>query len=345
MDEHNSSSADGWVYFFGEVAGNDIKVGWHGGLNLADRLEQVNREQTTNESYVILAGVRGTKKDEDATLRYFKDHLRPKGRRTEYFSPSPAVVEYVNWLRQRWWTAMDATELRTALPLEDPDHWLPRDERRAPRPTDDPEALIQRYVQLDGPLAGTAWAWMPSPKPSIQDYFTPPELLDAAREAMGGVDLDPASHWIANRRHRVPTYYALNEGRDAFDLDWFGRVWLNPPYGNNAPWFEKIVSCFDDGQIEQICVLSPVWAFTTKVAREFMERATALVLLTPTPKFWGNSEGREGTNNPHGIVYLGDRRDEFLQAFREVPVTYDNGQDAVLHGLPCWLDHARLAAT
>ena len=54
---------------------------------------------------------------------------------------------------------------------------------------------------------------------------------------MGGIDLDPASHWLANRVHRIPVYYHL--GRRAEDNEWFGRVWLNLPYGNNAPWFDQ----------------------------------------------------------------------------------------------------------
>ena len=81
----------------------------------------------------------------------------------------------------------------------------------------------------------------------LQDYFTPPELVTAAAQAMGDIDLDAASHWVANRIHRIPDYFDAN--RSALTHDWHGRVWLNPPYGDNAPWFERALKFLDSGAV------------------------------------------------------------------------------------------------
>jgi hypothetical protein len=257
--------------------------------------------------------VRGDRKDEQAVKRYFAPHRRTdKGARTEYFAPVAELAEYVNWLRQWWWVTITGDDTRGDVEAVTPDLWLPNPSRRLGCPEADPTRLIQPYTDFQGPLAGTPWDWMISPRASIQDYFTPAEIIEAAREAMGGIDLDAASHPIANRQHRIPDYFHIN--RSAFEHEWYGRVWLNPPYGNNGPWFDRIVDQLDK-RIDQLCILSPVWAFTTEQARPLMRRSVATVLLVPTPKFWGNADGRTGTNNPHMVVYFGDRVDEFLTAF------------------------------
>jgi hypothetical protein len=309
-----SPAINGWIYFLGEMRGEDIKIGRSTGKTLRDRIASVNADQMTGARYELLAGLRGDPKDEAAVKRYFRPLQRDdKGTRTEYFIPAPELAEYVNWLRQWWWVAVDQDVEIGALEAAAPDHWLPTATRRVPCPKADPELLIQPFQDLNGSLAGSPWDWLISPKASVQDYFTPLELVEAAREAMGGIDLDAASHPVANRELRIPDYFHIN--RSAFEHDWYGRVWLNPPYGNNAPWFERILQFLDAGAIDQLCMLSPMWAFTAAQARPVMERSAATVLLSPTPEFWGNAQNRTGSNHPHAIVYFGPRVAEFMDAF------------------------------
>lgn len=311
---HGSPAINCWIYLLGEMTGEDIKIGRSTGETMRGRIAQINTEQTTRAEYRLLAALRGDPKDEAGIKRYFDKFKREdKGRRTEYFEADPALTEYANWLRQWWWVTIDPDEPIGNLEAVAPDHWLPASDRRLAPPTLDPEQLIQPHQDLEGPLAGTPWDWMLSPRPSVQDYFTPPELVDAARRAMGDIDLDAASHPIANRTLRIPDYFHIN--RSAFENDWYGRVWLNPPYGNNAPWFERIVRFLDEGSVDQLCMLSPVWAFTTEQAKPVMRRSAATVLLSPTPRFWGNANNRTGVNHPHAIVYFGSRAAEFLTAF------------------------------
>lgn len=330
MQLHNEEGAaiNLWVYFLGEITGRDMKIGYSTGETMRQRLREVNVDQTTDESYLLLAAVVADRKDETAAKRYFEADLRgDKGSRTEYFHPSDDLANYVNWLRQWWWVTWDMDERRSDVGAVDPSLWLPNKGRALPPPLSDPGLLIQPHVSLDGPLAGTAWDWMVSPKQSVQDYFTPPELIAAARDAMGDIDLDAASHPIANREHRIPDYFHIN--RSAFEHDWHGRVWLNPPYGNNAPWFECIDRYLSSGSVSQLCMLSPMWAFTTEIAKPIMRLSSATVILSPTPKFWGNSEGRTGRNDPHAIVYFGDRVDSFLQAFAPYGIPLPSAWDRV----------------
>jgi hypothetical protein len=54
---------------------------------------------------------------------------------------------------------------------------------------------------------------------------------------MGGIDLDPASCATANETVRARTFYSRKD--DGLKRPWFGRVWLNPPYGKFWPLFVR----------------------------------------------------------------------------------------------------------
>ena len=61
-------------------------------------------------------------------------------------------------------------------------------------------------------------------------WLTPRSILDK----LGDFDLDPcaAKNWPTAKNH----YY-----EKGLEKNWFGRVWLNPPYGKNINlWLEKL---------------------------------------------------------------------------------------------------------
>lgn len=65
-------------------------------------------------------------------------------------------------------------------------------------------------------------------------WLTPPELV----EALGEFDLDPCGapgHVLAKHT------YLLENGDDGLRDPWFGRAYVNPPYGRYMrPWVEKM---------------------------------------------------------------------------------------------------------
>lgn len=59
------------------------------------------------------------------------------------------------------------------------------------------------------------------------EWYTPPEVI----RACGIFDLDPATSLTALKINASANqYYTLND--NGLDQNWFGRVWLNPPYKN-----------------------------------------------------------------------------------------------------------------
>jgi hypothetical protein len=71
-----------------------------------------------------------------------------------------------------------------------------------------------------------------SHKAGTTTWLTPPHVLSA----LGDFDLDPcaAPNWPTAKRHVI-----LPE--DGLTTEWRGRVWLNPPYGNEAwAWLARL---------------------------------------------------------------------------------------------------------
>lgn len=67
-------------------------------------------------------------------------------------------------------------------------------------------------------------------------WLTPPEIFTP----LGEFDLDPCGapgHEIAK------STFLLERGEDGLLNDWWGRVWLNPPYGKaQRPFMERLVA-------------------------------------------------------------------------------------------------------
>lgn len=73
-----------------------------------------------------------------------------------------------------------------------------------------------------------------SAKAQTTTWLTPPHV----HESLGEFDLDPcaAPNWPTAKRHII-----LPE--NGFTAEWEGRVWLNPPYGDEAwKWLEKLAA-------------------------------------------------------------------------------------------------------
>lgn len=96
---------------------------------------------------------------------------------------------------------------------------------------------------------------------SLSDlWFTPAAVIEAARELLGGFDLDPASCAEANENVKAAAFYT--QADDGLTKDWHGRVWCNPPHGrdeahvsNQAKWTAYMADQYDAGNFYAGCLL------------------------------------------------------------------------------------------
>ena len=63
------------------------------------------------------------------------------------------------------------------------------------------------------------------------EWYTPRYIIEAARNTMGSIDLDPASSAIANQIVGAKNYYTKED--NGLSQPWYGNIWLNPPYSRS----------------------------------------------------------------------------------------------------------------
>lgn len=136
-----------------------------------------------------------------------------------------------------------------------------------------------------------------------EDWLTPPHVL----RSLGSFDLDPCSPterpWDTAKAH----YTILDNG---LLKPWFGRVWLNPPYGNQTDKWMRRMAEHGNGialifaRTETGCFFPWVW-----------ERAHSILFLKGRVRFW-TKEGREGgpAGAPSVLAAYGPENTDALRA-------------------------------
>lgn len=148
------------------------------------------------------------------------------------------------------------------------------------------------------------------------EWYTPRPFLDAAHELMGGIDLDPASTEFANLTVRAARYYTIDD--DGMALPWYGRVWMNPPYGledgesNQARWTRRLVAEYQAGAVTEALIL--VNAVT---GNAWFAPLMHYPICFPARRIRFYNEETEAGQPTHSnaIVYLGPQLGRFAEIF------------------------------
>ena len=145
------------------------------------------------------------------------------------------------------------------------------------------------------------------------EYYTPTEIVDAARYVMGGIDLDPFSSNEANERVKADSFYHSN----GLDSNWFGRVWMNHPFSRdmNGPCIKKLVLCFEDKQIEQGCCIT--FAATSEKWFRPLHKYPQCYLVPRTNYYLPDGAVKKGVTKGSVVTYLGNNNMRFLKVFSE----------------------------
>lgn len=186
-----------------------------------------------------------------------------------------------------------------------------------------PEAKFEQAVTAAKETARevTTAAMLRLDKPHVShnsgenEWYTPPDYIEAARAAMGGIDCDPASSEVANRTVRAARYFTKEQ--DGLTKKWSGAVWMNPPYAQPliAQFSEAVASKFESGEIEQACVLVNN-ATETEWFQRLLSVCTSVYFPRSRVRFL-DPEGNPGGAPLQGqaVIYMGKRAQEFAATF------------------------------
>ena len=142
---------------------------------------------------------------------------------------------------------------------------------------------------------------------------TPAYIIDYARQVMGSIDLDPASTAEANEVVQAKHYYTIeNSGLDP-DNQWFGNVWLNPPFSQPLceQFIDRLIDEWEKDNVNQAIVLVNV--STGRWFHKLLERfpvvypkhcdyhSNARIEFYPLK---GNPRGTDNNSRGQAIFYL-----------------------------------------
>lgn len=151
------------------------------------------------------------------------------------------------------------------------------------------------------------------------EYYTPSPYIEAARRAMGSIDLDPASCAEAQGTIQAGRYFTAAD--DGLTQDWMGNVWVNPPYGkigndsSQGMWGEYLLRQYALGNVTQGILL-----VKAAVGYEWFERLwdrlpvcfarERISFIKPGGSNDGSS--KQGT----AFFYVGENVDSFIAEFK-----------------------------
>jgi hypothetical protein len=159
----------------------------------------------------------------------------------------------------------------------------------------------------------------PRRKKARIEYYSPPEIVDAARAMYGGViDLDPASCRAANEVVKATDFFSIRD--NGLAQRWHGRVWINPPFPWK-PWVPKLLSEWRAGNVVSVIALSTTRVTTARYFAPLVESSTAVLKMQGRIRFWGPSAAAS-PDDGHELYYFGPDAMGFEQHFAPFGKTY-----------------------
>lgn len=157
------------------------------------------------------------------------------------------------------------------------------------------------------------------------EYYTPGEYIEMAREVMGGIDLDPASSEEAQGVVCAERYWTYLDDGLSENKEWLGRVWMNPPYSRRLmmPFVERFCREWVVGNISEGIVLS-YNSSDTRWCQMLLGRCSAVCFPKGRIQFYGPG-GRTDAGPLKGQMFTYFSRrgtEEFVDVFGELGVCF-----------------------
>jgi ParB family chromosome partitioning protein len=151
------------------------------------------------------------------------------------------------------------------------------------------------------------------------EWCTPAEFMNRVRGVLGTIDLDPASSQEANKIVLAKSIYTANE--DGLTRDWYGNIWLNPPYTQPllSRFVEKLVYSMFANHVKSAIVLTHN-SSETKWFQTLLQVSKA-VCFTKSRINFIHSSGKTGSP-PQGqaFFYFGSNKEKFISEFYDAGV-------------------------
>jgi len=154
-----------------------------------------------------------------------------------------------------------------------------------------------------------------TPALTSDDWYTPREYIEMAREVMQGIDLDPASSTVAQTTVKASNYFTLDT--NGLNQSWYGRVWLNPPYSMPGirRFVDKLIDEYHADRIEQAIIIVNN-ATDTGWFHDLLTNARTVCFTKGRIQFRSPIHAGESPRQGQAFFYFGQNAAIFSERFR-----------------------------
>lgn len=185
-----------------------------------------------------------------------------------------------------------------------------------PEVTSAPDAEENRKAKLEVAAAEIKKTVHVSQNTGLQEWYTPPEYIEAARTVLGEIDTDPASSEVAQKNVRAKVFFTVDD--NGLSRDWTGRVWMNPPYtgGLIDKFIDKLCAHVANGEVSEAVVLVNN-ATDTKWFQKAADSASAICFPKGRIRFLHPDGNLGAPLQGQAIIYIGNNAQEFRNVFSQ----------------------------
>ena len=146
------------------------------------------------------------------------------------------------------------------------------------------------------------------------EWYTPKDIINDIITVLNGITLDPCSN---KGEPNVPAGNHFTIDDDGLKREWFGSVYMNPPYGREIiDWVKKLIKEYESGNVTEAIALLP-----SRTDTEWFRLLYnyPLCFIDGRLKFIG---GENSAPFPSVLVYLGNDINKFSDGLVNVGRIY-----------------------
>lgn len=206
-----------------------------------------------------------------------------------------------------------ATRPQIEQPEQFKEHDIDREyEKESPQIAFEPESKPQQYQKPEQKPAQRNLA--PLMSSTSPEWYTPPVIIERVIKVLKEIDLDPCSN---EGEPNIPATQHFTVKNDGLSQEWHGRIYMNPPYGNEIEaWIKKLHDEFQAGRTTEAIALVPARTDTRwwRILRDF-----PVCFIEGRLKFSGQENSAPF---PSAVFYLGNNINNFIATFEDIGDIY-----------------------
>ena len=146
------------------------------------------------------------------------------------------------------------------------------------------------------------------------EWYTPEVIIDKTLELFGEITLDPCSN---PGKPNVPAENHFTKDDDGLSKKWFGKVYMNPPYGRELKkWILYLCEQYESGNVDEAIALVP-----SRTDVEWFKR----IATYPICCIFGRLKfvnAKWPSPFPSMIIYMGKNIKKFAKIFSDIGDSY-----------------------